>query len=582
MRRYRIALIVLLVLLLAITFRLFHLQVLQHDLWAAQAQKIQQQEIVKLSQRGRIYDRNGVLLAEDIPAVSIALDNSQMTRPEKLQQLLKRYLGFSDAEAHGKIYKSAYFTWLKRHVDTAIAEQLKTEARANQVQGLIFLDDFRRSYPQRDLASNVVGFTNTDNNGIEGAELQFNETLKGTESLVAISAMGDRNRTEIKREVLKPGTPGKNIYLTVDSRIQQYAESAISEGARRYQAKSGFILVMNVQTGEIEAMAQSKRYNLNLFKQSSPEQRKNLAVTFPFEPGSSAKIFTMLAALEADPGIVHQSFDGGVSYRPAVIRKRGNEAITTYPRAFRNSEFKGYGMVTPNKIIQESINTAMIQIAYEIIGPQRLYEHLLDLGFAQKTGIDLPGEIAGFLKEPNPILHPTVLGDLAIGQAFSVTGIQLVTALAAIANGGILLQPKILLSTEEKEGLFEKNAKRDKPKLIAHRASTESLTEMMKDVVRQGTGIAAQIEGYDIAAKSGTAQKAIPGEGYVKGKYTSLFVGFLPADRPQYAIVVVFDEVGSKEYYGGRTAGPVFKDIAKGIIRLKEIPPFTNQGLENR
>ena len=582
MKRYRIGLIALFLLLIAIAFRLFHLQVVQHDLWAAQAQKIQQLEIVKTLQRGRIYDRNGALLAEDIPAVSIALDNSQMTRPEKLQELLKRFLGFSDAESHEKIYKPAYFTWLKRHVDIELAEKLRSAARTNQIQGLLFIDDFRRSYPQRDLASNIIGFTNTDNMGIEGAELQFDAMLRGTESLIAISAMGDRNRTEIKREMLKQGTPGKSIYLTIDSRIQHLAEEAISDGARRYQAKSGFVLVMNVQTGEVEAMAQNKRYDLNQFKQSTPDQRKNLSVTIPFEPGSSAKIFTMLAALEADPSIVYQTFDGGASYRPAVIRKRGGQVVTTYPRAFHNSELKGYGMVTPNKIIQESINTAMIQIAYEIIGPQRLYEHLLDLGFAQKTGIALPGEITGYLKEPDPVLHPTVLGDLAIGQAFSVTGIQLATAVSAIANGGILLQPEILLAAEASERTLEKKAQREMPKLIAHRVSTELLTEMMKDVVRQGTGTAAKTDGYEIAAKSGTAQKAIPGEGYVKGKYTSLFVGFLPADRPQYAIIVVFDEVGSKEYYGGRTAGPVFKEIAAGIIRLKELPPRSDQALHHR
>lgn len=572
MRRYAIAFTLLLFLLSAVAIRLFHLQIVQHELWVAQAQKIQQQETIKIPKRGRIYDRNGILLAEDVPAISIALDNSQMTRPEKLQELLYHYLGISFAESHGKIYHQGYFTWLQRQVDLDTAQKLKTEAHANQVQGLLFIEDFKRSYPQRDLASNIIGFTDLDNHGIEGIELQFDALLRGEESLVAIRSMGDRNRTEIKREVLKQGTPGDDIYLTIDSRIHQLTEEAISAGVRRYEAKGGFALVMNVHTGEVEAMAQDKRFDLNHFQSSTPLERKNIAVTTPFEPGSSAKMFTMLAALEADPTIVNRSFNGDASYRPPVTRRHGSQTLTTYPRAFHNSENKSYGSVTPTTVIQESINTAMIQIAYEIVGAQRLYEHLLELGFSQKTGIDLPGEVSGFLRSPDAN-NPTELGDVAIGQAFSVTGIQLATAVCAIADGGMILKPKILLATQDPRRAVLERIPYTASRQVAHQSNTITLTQMMKEVVRRGSGTAAQIKGYEVAAKSGTAQKAIPGMGYVKGKYTSLFAGFIPADDPQYVILVVLDEVGTKEYYGGRTAGPIFKEIAEGILRLKGIPP---------
>jgi cell division protein FtsI/penicillin-binding protein 2 len=572
MRRYRFALVLLWVFLGAIGFRLIHLQILQHELWAAQAQHIQQQEVIRTLQRGKIYDRNGILLAEDIPAVSIALDNSQMTRPEKLQELLQQYLRISPADAHQKIYRQAFFTWIKRRVDLTTADQLRTAARANQVHGLLFIDDYRRSYPQRDLASNLIGFTNTDNLGIEGLELQFDSWLRGSESVIAIRSMGDRSRTEIRRQILQEGTPGKDLNLTIDSRVQQLAEEAISAGVKRYMAKSGYALVMNVRTGEVEAMAQDQRFDLNYYQFSAPEQRKNQAITVPFEPGSSAKVFTMLAALEADPGIVNRVFNGSASYRPPVLRKQGNQIVTTYPRAFRNSENRSYGWVSPTQIIQDSINTAIIQVAYEVLGPPRLYEHLMDFGFAQKTGILLPGEVTGTLRAPDP-LNPTELGDYAIGQAFSVTGIQLATAVCAIANGGIWMRPEIVLGHSQLNQVSSGKLSGDRPRLIAHRENTLLLTQMMEAAVRSGTGTPAQIPGYPIAAKSGTAQKASPGIGYERGKYTSLFVGFLPANDPQYLILVVLDEVRAKEYYGGRTAGPIFKEMAQGILKLKGIAP---------
>jgi cell division protein FtsI/penicillin-binding protein 2 len=544
-RRLTIAFVCLIGFFLILAGRLAQLQLVEADQWRALATRFQEGTVTIPSPRGRIYDRNGVLLAEDVRAISVAVDNYHMTRPELLEQLLTSHLQIPREVVREKLYRPSYFTWIARAIPPDKAESIEQAARSAGARGLILIEDRKRQYPHGDLASNVLGFAGIDGKGLEGIELLFDEELQGRDSVWSFVRMA--NGTQIERRQIQAGQPGRDLTLTIDSRIQHIAEQAITKGVRRYKAKAGLALVLDPWTGEVLAMAQDKRYDLNDFQRSRPEQRQNLSVIWAFEPGSSFKIFTMLAALEHNVIALDERISGSATYRIAS-------------HTFRNADGKEYGLVTPKDVIKNSINTAMIRIAQRL-GEERLYQALKRYGFGQKTGIELPGEVSGYLP-PVQSWSALEIGAIAIGQSVSVTAIQLASRVAAIATGGRLIPPTIVKGRTPRQETK-----------IASETSCRSLTEMMIETVRSGTGVLAQIDGYTIAAKTGTAQKAVPGQGYVKGKYVASFEGFFPAEAPRYVILIVLDEPGGREYYGSETAAPIFKEIAQQLIALDRIPP---------
>ncbi len=542
-------------LLVTVAAKLVEIQIIEHPRWLAAAESIQVRELVQSQPRGRIYDRSGLLLAFDVRAVSIALDNLHMAKPELLEELLQRRLGMSPERARELIYRPKYFTWLARKVEPELADALKREAEELGVRGLLFLNEWKRVYPQGSLASNLIGFAGLDNQGLEGLELQFDEWLRGREERREVVRGADG--TLLDKRVLDPGAPGTDLHLTLDARIQRVAEWAIQKGARDLRAKGGFAIVLDPQTGEVLAIAQDKTYDLNEFARSTPEARKNMAVVQPFEPGSTFKPFAMLAALDA----------GAVRPDETIS---GDDPVVIAGHAFRNAESIDYGAVTPVEIIQNSINTGMIRVAQRL-GEEPLYAFLKGLRFGEETGIALPGEAPGYLP-PLERWSKLEIGAIPIGQGLAVTGVQLASRYAAIANGGWLRPPRIVAYTDPPEATLESDPL-DSPRRIASSGTLQTLARMMVLVVEEGTGVRARIEGFQIAGKSGTGQKALPGRGYVKGKYTSLFAGFFPAADPQYVILVVLDEVGTRYFYGGLTAAPIFKEIAEGIIALKHLTP---------
>lgn len=544
------------VFMLAISGRLVQLQIFEHERWRDLASRIQERQIIETKRRGRIFDRNGVLLAYDVKTFSIAVDGFNKTKPERLLAILKETLKLSESYLRQRIYKEGYFTWIARKVDVSTAQHIKQAVQKEGIRGLIFIEEWKRVYPLKDLASNVIGFAGLDNKGLEGIELMFDELLRGEETVYLIKRAADG--TQVRREVLKAGNPGNDIYLTLDSKIQYIAEQKLFEGVKKYNAKDGLAIVMDPKTGEVLAMAQAKRYDLNNFQTSTPAQRLNLAVAYAFEPGSAFKIFAALAALEYGAVSPTEYFSG-------------NEPIIIAGHAFHNSEGVDFGSVTLTDIIKDSINTGMIRVAQRL-GEERLYGFLEKLEFGRKTGIELPGEIAGFLP-PLSKWSKLEIGAIPIGQAVSVTGIQLISRTAAVANEGLLLKPQIVKQIQDAQGkLIQKGA----PQIIKKIASAENialLKEMMREVIKDGTGTPAEIEGFEPAAKTGTGQKAMPGQGYIKNKYTTLIEGFFPVQDPKYAILVVLDEPRVENFWGGHTAGPIFKAIGESIIQLKKLSP---------
>ncbi|MCR4404017.1 MAG: penicillin-binding protein 2 [Candidatus Acetothermia bacterium] len=553
--RLKLALALLFLLLAATGGRLFQLQVLQHGFWVAQAQRIQERELVEPYPRGRIYDRNGLLLASDLQSYSFAIDPQHLEKAEALKSILKRNLGLSDSFLRDAFAQESYFVWIKRKVDPATAERVEKEAREAQVKGLIIIPEWRRVYPQGELASSLLGFAGLDNQGLEGLELGFDELLRGTPGRLRLLRSGDGEI--IAERVREAGRPGADLVLTIDARVQHLAEEKISWGVAEYQAKNGFIAVMDPETGELLALAQARRYDPNDFAHSTPEERLNYAISWPFEPGSVMKVFVALAALEY--GVI--TTDERVS---------GNEPVIVGGHRFRNAPNHSYGPVTLKDIISRSINTGMIRVSLRL-EEEQLYDFLRRLGFGQEAGLGLPGEVGGSLRPVSQWSAPDRAA-IAIGQAISVTGIQLLAAGAALANGGIFLKPQLIKEIRRSDGKVER-LKPEIARQVAGSWSIAALKGMMVEVVESGTGMAARIKGFSIAAKSGTAQKALPGEGYVEGKYVSSFLGFFPAERPQFAILVVLDEVGVEPYWGGQTAGTVFRKLAERLIDLMNLTP---------
>ncbi len=540
---------------LIIVARLTLVQGVEHDQWLRVAQATHERTIILDPRRGSIYDRNGVPLAFDVKASAIAVDSFNMTKPDTLVQILSEELGRPPDEIAGLIYRRSYFTWIDRKVDLETAKRIKKRAEAASANGLIFIDTWKRCYPQGELASNVLGFVGTDGHGLEGIELYFDKELSGTPTTLHV-VRGADGRT-YHTETIEQGTAGKDIYLTLDAVLQHVCEDEIDRGVNRFRANTGFIVLLDPRTGEVLAMAQDRRYDLNEFSRSTPEERKNLAVSFLFEPGSSFKAFTGLAALEA--GVVK-----------VTDRFNGNDGIIVAGHTMHNSENESFGTVTFAKIIQYSINTGMIRVAQRL-GEDRLYQFLVDLGFGRKTGIELPGEEAGILRNVKD-WSKLALAATSIGQSVGVTGIQLARGMAAVANGGKLLKPQIVLRIGDGPEVD--------PTVIRRIASPENCATMrglMRLVVESGTGTPADIPGFEVAGKTGTAQKAVPGVGYVPGKYTSLFTGFFPKDDPRYLGLVVLDEVKTTPVWGGATAGRIFHDALSRIALIAHIPPVARR-----
>lgn len=528
------------------TARLVDLQILEHAQWRERADQIHVRQVVQTQPRGSILDRHGRPLAFDVRATSIALDNYHMTKPELLQGLLENHLGMTSDEAEQVIYRPSYFTWVARKVDPDTAEALQADAEAEGINGLLFTPEWKRAYPQGSLASNLIGFAGVDNEGLEGLELAYDQQLSGQREERAIVRGADG--TVLDERIVQPGIPGEDLRLTIDARLQRIAESAIRNGVRTYRAKGGFAIVSDPQTGELLAVAQDKTYDLNEFRDSAPEERKNIAAVQPFEPGSTFKPFAMLAALDA--GAVHPGDE-----------INGDSPVTIAGHPINNAEYRSYGTILPSQVIEMSVNTGIVRIAQDL-GQERLYAFLDRLQFGRETNLALPGEVTGTLR-PLEQWSRLSIGTIPIGQGISVTGLQLARAYGAIANGGLFMPLQILRSPSSDPGNGARNGRR-----VASRTDVRRLTSMMERVVHgdRGTGVYAKVNGFRIAGKSGTGQKAVAGQGYVDGKYTSLFAGFFPADDPQYLVLVVLDEVGQEQYYGGLTAAPLFKQIAEGII----------------
>lgn len=539
--------------MLVLIGRLAQLQAVQSADWRARASGIQEQTIELPAQRGSIFDSNGILLAVDVKGKSIAVDGRNLVGGESLIDILSDALGLTRAKLRQLVERDSYFTWIERNVDLDVALEIVDRADAAGIRGLILVDTWTRRYPQGSLASNLLGFVGVDGAGLEGLELHYDDVLRGHAGSLHIVEGRDGRTYELA--TLEEAVPGRDLHLTLDARVQSICEAEIDRGTERFAAESGFIVVLDPGSGEILAMAQSPRYDPNHFAASEAATRRNLAVTTVFEPGSTFKVFTGLAALAAGAASLEDRFDG-------------NDGVRVTGHVMHNADNVSYGTVSFGEIIEKSINTAMIRVAQRV-GSDRLHEMLVALGFGQRTGVELPGEVAGILR-PAEEWVPLDLAATAIGQSVAVTGIQLARAVSAVASGGILHHPSIIAADQ----LADVSA----PRRVASEEQAALMRKLLRRVVETGTGTLAEIPGFRVAGKTGTAQKAAPGVGYSAGKYTSLFAGFLPADDPALVALVVLDEVGTGTPSGGYTAGQIFRSALSQTATALRLAPASPSG----
>jgi cell division protein FtsI/penicillin-binding protein 2 len=555
----------------AVFVKLIFLQVVEYDEWLGKADQQHIREYVQSKQRGKIYDRNGVVLAYDVEAISVALDNYHMTKPEILEELLKKHFKISAEQAQSLIYKEGYFTWIQRKVDPEVAKALREEASDLGIWGLVYISEWKRVYPQGALASNIIGFAGVDNRGLEGIELQFDELLRGTEEIREVIRGG--GGSQLASRVIQQGVPGNDIYLTIDAHIQHIAEREIQTAASYRRADGAYAVVLDPKSGDILALASDKTYDLNDYQISTAAQRNNWIVALTVEPGSTFKPFAVLAALEAGTTTPDEYCDASPSRR-------------FMGHTFRNAQNYDYNPATTSKIVEASANTGILCIVQDMINTlgedeakQYFHEFLTRFGLGEPLGIDLPGEVGGILRTPDNWWGQD-MGSISIGQSVSVTGVQLAAAYGAFANGGWLRTPQIIGRFESPTGIELESPRNPNPRKIIADEHVSNLRMMLRRVVEgeKGTGRNAKIEGFEVAGKSGTGEKALPGRAYGNDTYYSLFTGFFPASDPQYVTIVVFDEVKTRAipvgwYYGGVVAAPVFRRISEAIIEYDQLVP---------
>jgi cell division protein FtsI (penicillin-binding protein 3) len=543
--------------LLALAFvgvigRLGWLQIVRHGELSALAERQYSRTVTLQAQRGPIVDRQGAALATSSPAESLFAQPRAVGDPVRVAARLAPLLDAPERELHAALTGGRSFVWLHRRLPPATAAAVK----ALREPGLGLLPEPLRLYPNRELAAHVLGFEGVDG-GLEGIERALDGALAGTpgKAVVGRDALG---REVVTETVLQQPVPGHGVMLTIDRTIQYLAEREIDAAWRRTQAKAAMAVALEPRTGDVLALAIRPTFNPNAFLDvASREQWRNRAVTDPFEPGSTFKVILAAAALEE--GVV----------RPDDRIWAENGSITIARTTIR--DWKKYGWLSFGEVLQQSSNVGSIKVGLAL-GRDRYYRYMTAFGFGAPTGVGLAGESRGLLRDPqrwSALSLPT----LSIGQEVSVTAMQLVAAFGAIANGGTLMQPRLVRALFDAEG---RETRRFEPRAVRQVISPETartLTRIMTQVVAAGTGHNAAIPGYEVAGKTGTAQKLDPAtRRYSRAPGVLSFVGFTPADEPRVVMLVMLDEPRN-ERWGSEAAAPIFSAIGGEVLRYLDVPP---------
>jgi len=512
-----------------------------------------------LPRRGIIYDRNLKELAISINLNSVFAEPFKVKNKELASYKLAGVLGVSRDEIYKKLMQEKGFAWLGRRVSPDMARAV----RALDIKGIDFIKEPQRVYPNGVLASHVMGFTDTDNNGLEGLELRFDKYLKGVMGYrYAIRDAKQREVPAYEYKEIQP-TDGDSMVLTIDSMIQSIAERELEDGFKKYHAKGACIIVMDPFTGDILALANRPSYDPNNVKTSPVDFRRNRAICDFFEPGSSFKIIAASGLLE-------------------------EKVVQPSDRFFcENGEYKWCGHTyhdhTPHgwlafrDVIKFSSNIGTMKAAQKL-GPDRLYRYIKKFGFGEKTGIELPGEVNGITTHPGT-WSKLSLCSISMGQEVTVTALQLACAMSVLVNGGNLVKPRIVERIQDNSGHIVREFESKKPQRVISEETALEMRDILRGVVDSGTAGLAEVKGYFPGGKTGTAQKVEPNGTYSHSKFTASFIGFVPYDNPRLVIAVIMDEPRPM-YYGGVVCAPVFKKVTAELMSYYKIWPKETNKLE--
>jgi cell division protein FtsI (penicillin-binding protein 3) len=528
-----------LVLFIALGSRAFQLQILSSKSLKARAEKQHTQALQLQPDRGIIFDRNGEKLAATIMADSVCADPSKIDNPGVAAKALASVLGTDKTLIQKKLSGAKNFCWIARR----IAPEQVDRVQELGIEGIFIVKEPKRFYPSGELAGHLIGFVGSDANG---------QQLKGNPEKLLWTR--DAKGKRLYPRVEKPEAAQKenyNLVLTIDSRIQHLVESNLKAAVKAKGAKGGFAIVMDPRTGEILALANEMGFDPNNFSTVDPGTGKNKAITDCFDPGSTFKPFLAAAAIEE--GVVKETdlFNG--NYRVA-------------DRVIHEAQRKRHGTLNFREILKYSSNIGSVKVA-EKLGKEKFYQYIRNFGFGSKTGIDLPGEVSGLLR-PVETWTRVDAATIAFGQGISITAIQLITALSAIANQGVLMKPFVVRGLMDRKG---KLVQAYHPTIVRRIVSPETakrLTHIMTDVVgaEDGTGKQARIVNVAVAGKTGTSQKFdFTRHVYSSERVKTSFMGFFPSDDPQVAILVILDEP-QRDKWGGVAAAPVFREIGEQIL----------------
>jgi cell division protein FtsI (penicillin-binding protein 3) len=503
-------------------------------------------------ERGQILDRSMNKLATSIDALSITACPLKIKNPVTSAKKLSKILNINRKKLQGTLSSKRMFAWIARRVSPDQANQI----RQLNLKGIYFENDSKRFYPNRKLAAQIIGFTGSEDSGLEGLEYKYNSILEGSFQKIKVRRDGNGRLFDLdkkRRSELK----GKSIVLTIDKKIQFLSEQTLERTVKTHRAKSGIALVMRPQTGELLAIAHFPQFNPNNFKGYNKAVYRNRAVTDAFEAGSAMKVFTAAAALEK-----------GFSPKSIFFCENGTYKIGT----FTIHDTHPYDWLSINQIIKFSSNIGASKIG-ETIGNKALYNYLTAFGFGVRTRVGSPAETSGNLM-PYQKWSKIDAGAISFGQGVSVSAIQLICGISAIANNGNLMKPMLIKKIISNNG---EDLKVYQPEIMRRVISSETARQvkniMSLVVKKEGTGTKAAMDGWTVCGKTGTAQKALKNKkGYSKNNYISVFTGFAPEDNPKLAILVVIDEP-RKQYYGGDVAAPAFKTIMAKSFNYLNIAP---------
>lgn len=549
-------------------FRLVNLQVGHHEKFLKLAAEKHGFKQPIFAQRGSIYDRHGEALAVNVPVRTVTADGTRIKNPAAIAHVAAPFLGIKESELASKLSTKRPYVVIATGVSEIDATAMMNALEAAKLQGLYLQEGAQRVYPNGKMLCHVLGFVDHNGHGIDGVEKVFDQALAGRNGYRHVEH--DRRGVEIVlyRGQEEPAENGKNITLTIDMGIQAIVEKELDNAMATYHPAGVTAIVLDPMTGEILAMASRPNYDPNHFGEATFEQMRNRAITDMYEPGSVFKIVATAGAM--NEGIVTENTPifceyGHFLYGGKILKEASHEA---------------FGEIPVRDVLVHSSNVGAAKIALKM-GDDKFYEYVRRFGFGEKTKIQLPGEISGLVNPPAR-WDKLTLTRMAMGQSIAATPIQVIMAMSTIANRGKLMTPQLVCKPSDGKVPVDAAVRRE----VISSGVAEVVNGALSDVVsKRGTAIQAKVEGYTVAGKTGTAQKINPHGGYLSDRYIVSFAGYLPAEHPRLATLVVVDDahVASSANYGGLIAAPVFSKIGEASARYLDLPmsPGAQEKTEN-